>query len=163
MWGILMSRRVVIALVVGVVLVALGFWGVTLLLRGPADPVIGKWRADLSPGCDAGATFLIVTSKEIYYQAPGEPKVEAVTVIGIETDGDARRLRVRYRDNAPGFDMLAPFRIVDDTLSFGNIDWTPEARAKYGPDIEMLERAMGESDIGNMLLAQLQPYHRCPA
>ena len=157
-----MSRKLLIALVAGIAVVALVFWGATLLVRGPADPVIGKWRVDQSPGCDDSATYLVVTKGEIHYQTPGKPDLEAGTIVAFEADGDAHRLRIRYRDNAPDFDLLAPYRIAEDTLTFGYIDWTPEARAKYASDIAMLEGAMGESDIGNLLLAKLQPYHRCP-
>jgi hypothetical protein len=156
-----MSRKLLVALVAGIAVVVLAFWGGTLLFRGPADPVIGKWRVDLSPSCDAGAAYLIVTRDEIYYRAPGKEKVEIGTIVAFEADGDARRLRVRYRKNAPGYDLSAPYRIVDDTLVFGHVDWTPEARANYRPDIELLERAMDNTEIGNMLLASLQPYHRC--
>jgi hypothetical protein len=157
-----MPRRSRIALAGSVVVVVLlAFWGVTQFFPGKTDPIVGKWRADSSPQCDAGATTLNVARDHLDLQRGNQPAKKLLTILAFETEGGTHRLRVTYEE--ADFALFAPYQVAGDTLTFGKIDWTPEARAKYPDQIAMAEGAVGSMDdlIGLSFRAD-QPYHRCP-
>jgi hypothetical protein len=159
------SRQNLIVFVGGLVVAIIAVGIVTLLFPGKVDPIIGKWRAERSPKCDDSAIYFIVTKGEIDVQLPGKAPIHVVMIDAFETDGDIRRLRVHLRDQEPDFNLTAPYQVIGDTLTFGNVDWTPEARAKYQSAIQMIEAALGtgEQSIGSTALKLYQPYHRCPS
>jgi hypothetical protein len=162
-----MPRRKLIALAGSVVVVLLVVGGVTRFFLGKADPIVGKWRADASPACDAGAITLTVARDHIEIQRDNQPAKRILTILAFETEGDTHRLRVNYgkdeKDMEADFALFAPYQVAGDTLTFGKVDWTPEARAKYANAIVMVEAAVGSMDdlIGLTFRAD-QPYHRCP-
>jgi hypothetical protein len=163
-----MPRRNLIALAGSVVVVLLAVWGVTHFFFGKTDPIVGKWRADASPQCDAGANTLTVARDHVDIQRANEPAMRILTIVAFEAEGDAHRLRVTYgkdiEDIEADFALFVPYQVAGDTLTFGKVEWTPEARAKYPNQIVMVEGAVGSSMddlIGESFRAE-QPYHRCP-
>ncbi len=162
-----MPRRRLIALAGSVVVVLLlAFWGVTRFVSGKAEPIVGTWRADASPQCGAGANALIVARDHVDLQWSNKPAQRILTIVAFETEGDAHRLRVHYgKDIEAEFALYVPYQVAGDTLTFGKVDWTPEARAQYPKQIAMVEDAVGQSmdDLLGTSFRDNQPYHRCPA
>ena len=161
-----MSRQSLIALAGSVVVVLLAFWGVTLLFPGKTDPIVGTWRVNHSPQCDGNATTFTVAKDHIEAQQGSQPPKRLFTVLAFEADGDMHRLRIQIGKDAPtDYALFASYQIVGDTLTFGKVDWTPEARAKYPDNIHAIEFAtkMSTDDsIGLIFFRANQPYHRCP-
>jgi hypothetical protein len=162
-----MPRRSLIALAGSIVVVLLAFGGVTWFFISKTDPIVGKWRADASPQCDAGANALVVARDHIDLQRSNEPTKRILTIPAFETEGDTHRLRVNYgkdeKDLEADFALFVPYQLAGDTLTFGKVDWTPEARAKYSNAIAMIETEVGSmDDIIGLTFRADQPYHRCP-
>jgi hypothetical protein len=156
-----MSRQAIIALVASVAVVALAFWGVTLLFPAPMDPIIGKWRIAKSSVCnDAG--YMTVTPDALTF-VDKNMSASPIVITAIESDANGPRLRAYIKGGLQEVDFLIPYKIVGDALTFGPSDWTPEARAKYPSQIAQMDATpISPGKMISKMLQLYQPYRRCP-
>jgi hypothetical protein len=158
-----LSRNQLIALGASLAVVVIAFWLVTALFPGPPEPVLGKWRSKDSPRCDGQAVILVVTPTEIDLQDRGKPPTKIMGITAIESDGDAHRLRIFFPEKAPDYDLYAPYEVEHDTLTFGTLDWTPQAKRKYAGFTRSVDEVMaGSTPSFAGTLALHQPFRRCP-
>jgi hypothetical protein len=157
-----MPRRNLIALVGSVAFVLVAFWLVTLAFPGPQAAILGKWRTSGFPECNSAPLYFVFTKDAVLLEARGNAPRIFAKVTAIETDGDNHRLRF-YVGDRPGLDIAASYRIAGDELTFGDIDWTPEARAKYPGDVAALVATLAaKGDSIGGVFTRFQPFHRCP-
>jgi hypothetical protein len=159
-----MNRRNLIALVGSVAFVLFAFWIVTLLFPGTqsTEAIIGKWRVNNSPKCDEKAGYLIVTKDEMVMHEEGKAHFTMFAILDFEASGDDRTLHVYAKNKVKDADLRMSYEVVGDKLTFGPVDWTPEARAKY-PEVIAQFDALGGSEKTVGIIRLFQPFTRCPA
>jgi hypothetical protein len=158
-----MSRRNVIALVGSVAFVLLAFWFVTLAFPRHQGSILGKWRSGEDPDCDHAIVYYVFTKDAFALQRGRDTPRLVARISAIETAGDAHRLRVYFEDKLPDLDAYTTYQVVGDTLTFGSVDWTPEARAKYPDEITAIEsRLAAKGQTLSLVVRPNKPYYRCP-
>lgn len=161
-----MSRQAIIALVGSVAFVLLAFWGVTRMFpAGPATPgvpIIGKWQHAGASGCGDDEGYMEVTATAVTIIGKGQ-SLSPIAIKAFESDVNGPRLRAYFQGNLESLDFHQPYRIVDDTLTFGPSNWTPEARATNGATLTQLDaQPNSPGKTIYRVLQAYQPYHRCP-
>ena len=161
-----MSRQVLIALVASIAVVAIAFWGVTLLFPMPpssADTIVGKWRIAKAADCSDSGGYMIVAPDAVTFFGKGL-SAAPIVVTAIETDSNGgHHLRAYLKGGLQEVDFLITYKIDGDALTFQSSDWSPEARAKYPSQIAQMDASpLSPGKMIAKILQVYQPYQRCP-
>ncbi len=160
-----MLRQNIIALVGSVLFVAIAFWVVASFFPGapatPSDPIIGKWGLAKRSGCSDAEGYMTVTADAVAFYGKGL-STSPIVIKAFETDANGTRLRGYLKGGLENVDILMPYKIEGDALTFGPSNWAPESRAKFPNEIAQMDA--GPWSPGKTIykaLQMYQPYHRC--